>query len=163
AGLDVRLDRAARVRRWIAQPHDRRASDVPLPPPGAGHFPLPNGCPTPQHSRNRHDADRRAEGRAPGQKKCRDQHERRDVPFPLPRSPFPEEQAECECNKDEEYRRPHARAASADYISCTDFAPQRGASATLRSPSSRMTSSFARSWSVSRLSSVSTSPWRVET
>jgi len=40
---------------------------------------------------------------------------------------------------------------------------QRGAAATLRKPSSSTTSSFAFSWSVSRLMAVITSPWRVDT
>src|SRR5439155_963764 len=54
-------------------------------------------------------------------------------------------------------------AASGCYTSCTGFAPQRGASATLRNPSSSTTSSLARSWSLVSDSSVSTSPWFVET
>src|SRR2546426_894144 len=53
-------------------------------------------------------------------------------------------------------------AASACYTSCTGFAPQRGASPTLRNPSSSTTSSLARSWSLASDSSVSTSPWCVE-
>src|SRR5439155_1085423 len=47
--------------------------------------------------------------------------------------------------------------------SVTGFVPQRGAAATLRKPSSSTTSSFAFSWSVSRLIAVMTSPSRVET
>src|SRR2546422_3954837 len=67
-------------------------------------------------------------------------------------------QAGPERHADPENRRPHQSGRLADYTSCTGFAPQRGAGAALRDPSSSTTSSLAFSSSLARPSSGGTPP-----
>ncbi len=145
----------AAVGRRIDEPHDRGAgiriphpaSRIPAPFSSTCRAPLPHRSLTPEQSRDAHDPHCRPERRLPPEHERHSEHGHQNPRIPHPASRIPKNNEAGPQADPERDRKPHDRrfhpAASASYMSCTDFAPQRGASATRRNPSSSTTSSFA--------------------